>query len=153
MNLYMFDSQMFEEILQESLSGLFKKNRKMNDISEIKDIKFGATDLEQCNVLFREGSVWSKVKFYPGDIIERCPCREVSKSSLYSRDVRDMVFEVVPDEEYVIPMGYCQFYDIKTKRTPVHNCDYEWNPVDKTIVIRAIKRIDKYEKLVLNIEK
>lgn len=149
----MFDSVKFERMLEESLADLFKNRRKKHDTSEIRDVKFGATDAEQCNVLFSKNSVWSKTKFWPGDIIEKCPCREISKSALYAREVRDMVFEVEPDEMYVIPMGYCQFYDIISRKNPKANCDYEWNPKDGTIVIRAICKIGKYEKLVLNIEK
>lgn len=150
----MFDRKEFEMKLEESLYNLFSKRPKQyKSVKDIKKIDMVPTNANQCNVMFDGESVYSNCKFYPGDIIEVCPCRTVSKNSLYSRDVRDMVFEVTPDEDFVIPMGYCQFYDIITRKNKIANCDYEWNPINRTIVIRAINKVNKHEKLVLNIEK
>ena len=67
--------------------------------------------------------------------------------------ILDLVFEVEIDTTFVIPMGYCQYYDIIDRFHPEANCDYEWNPEKKVIVIRAIKPIEKRTILVLNIEK
>lgn len=156
----MYNKQEFQNKLEESLYDLFlsgdgtsKKNKELKSSKNIKNIDMVPTNANQCNVMFDGKSVYSNCKFYPGDIIEICPCRDVSKSSLYSRDIRDMVFEVEPDVDFVIPMGYCQFYDIISRKNKHANCDYEWDPNKRTIIIRAINKIDKYEKLVLNIEK
>ena len=74
------------------------------------------TDANLCKVYSDGNSVYAQRKFYPGDIVEICPCREVSKQSLYSNDVREMVFDVDDGKRFMIPMGYCQFYDISGKK-------------------------------------
>ena len=107
------------------------------------------TDCLQCNVRFRGKSVYTKCSFRIGDIIEVCPVRKVTKNALYSREVRDMTLEVIPNEEYVIPLGYCQYYDVIDKSHPEPNCSYEWNPRTKCIIIRAIQDIPKDTVLVL----
>ncbi len=109
------------------------------------------TDKYKCMVACDGKSVYANHKFYAGEIVEVCPVREISKQSLYSRSVRDMAFEVAKDE-YVIPLGYCQFYDILDGFNQEANCSWEWNSKKKTIIIRAIKKIERGEKLVLNIE-
>lgn len=141
-----------ENMLRESLYSLFRDSKK-RDKSSVKGIAMIPTNAKQCRVFCDGHSVWSNANFFAGDIIEVCPCRDIDKTSLYTREVRDMVFEVSPNEEYVIPMGYCQFYDIISKKHKTPNCDYEWNPIDRTIVIRALKDIKKNEILVINIEK
>ena len=110
------------------------------------------TNVNQCKIYTDGYSVYANSKFYANDIIEICPTKRIDKSSLYSRDVRDIIFEVIPNEYYVIPFGYCQYYDIKNgHNTP--NCDYLWDPISQTIVIKAITKINKYDKLILNLSK
>lgn len=86
--------------------GLFN-DEEYQDKKVIKDIKVIPTDANICNVYYDGYYVYAKQKFYPGDIIEICPTKEISKSSLYSRDIRDIVFEIEAHERYVIPFGYC----------------------------------------------
>lgn len=121
--------------------------------SDIVGIDVIPTNVNVCRVAYDGEHVWSKRNFYSGDIIEICPTRPISKESLYSREVRDMAFEIVPNTMYVIPMGYCQHYDIISKFHPEANCDYEWNEKNNTLVIRALKEIPKDSLLILNIEK
>lgn len=132
--------------------GLFKDMPKRDRVC-IKGAEMVPTNANQCKVSYDGKSVYSNARFRTGDIVEICPTRPISKNSLYSREVRDLVFEVERDTTYVIPMGYCQYYDIIDKFHPEANCDYEWNPEKKVIVIRAIKPIEKRTVLVLNIEK
>lgn len=139
-------------INERSWYGLFY-GEEPRDKNNIKKINMIPTNVNQCNVCSDGKSVYTRSLFYPGDIIEICPTRAIDKNSLYSRDVRDIVFEVVPNEEFVIPFGYCQYYDVITKQTPEPNCDYCWDPVAKTIVIRALHKLDKNTKLILNIRK
>ena len=112
------------------------------------------SDANICKVYSDGKSVYTQRKFYKGDIIEICPCREISKQSLYTSDIRKLVFEVVPNEQYVIPMGYCQYYDISQNSSSLvlgGNCEYIWDPNRLVIVIKATKNIAKNEKLVLNL--
>ena len=121
-----------------------------------KNVVLGAdavpTNARQCRVRCDGKSVYSSSKFYPGDIIEICPCRKISKMSLYTNDVRDIVFEVVPNQVYVIPLGYCQNYDCINHFHEHSNCKWEWDKDLCSIIIRATTKIPKDTVLVLNIE-
>jgi hypothetical protein len=79
-----------------------------------------------------------------------CPAKDISKTALYSNSVRDMAF-AINNDEYVIPLGYCQYYDILDSFNNEANCDWEWNPKKRVVAIRATRPIEKGEKLVLNI--
>ena len=111
------------------------------------------TNVNICRVYSDGNSVYSNAKFQLGDIIEVCPTRPIEKNSLYTREVRDMAFEVEPDTVWVIPMGYCQYYNIIDKQHPEANCDYEWDENKKAIIVRALCTIPKNSRLILNLEK
>jgi hypothetical protein len=140
-----------KQLYEDGLYGLFPDS-PLRHKEVIKSIDLKSSKDNQCRVYFYRGSVYSQQRFLPGDIIEICPCREISKNSLYSREVRDLAFEV-DEDYYVIPFGYCEHYDVVDSYNSEPNCDYEWNPDDKTIIIRAICRIPKDTLLVLNINK
>ena len=142
-----------KEFLTERIStyGIFKDEEYQNP-NIIQKIEVLSDDVNQCKIYFKDGNVYSMEKFYPRDIIEICPVKYVDKSSLYSKDMRDIIFEVTPYEEYVIPFGYCQFYATSTNDYDDEpNCDYIWDPNAKTIIIRATKRIPKNTKLILKL--
>ena len=141
-----------EDLTNAALCHLFP-DLEWRDKEDVRSIKLVPTDAKQCRVRCDGETVYADARFYPGDIVEICPCREISKQSLYTRDVRDMVFEIQKDERYVIPMGYCQYYAILDSFHREPNCDWKWDAQKKAIVIRAVKKIQKGEELVLNIEK
>jgi hypothetical protein len=138
--------------VNESLYGLFS-DLTYHSRDDIREITMVPTDAHVCRVKCDGRSVYANYNFTTGDIIEICPTREVSKDALYSKDIREMVFEVKPNEEYVIPMGYCQFYEITDAFHRESNCDYEWNEKKRSIIIRATDYIDKGTLLVINIKK
>lgn len=138
--------------LEESYFGLFR-GQETKDKGSILGISGMSDNERQCKVIYRGNSVISATKFYKNDIIEVCPTREISKHSLYTRDVRDLVLEVIPNSLYVIPFGYCQHYDVVDRNHPTPNCDYEWDDSNHTIVIRALCSIPKNSVLVLNMQK
>ena len=137
---------------ETSWYGLFY-DQELKDKNNIRHIDMISRDQNKCKIYSDGNSVYSNAVFYPGDIIEVCPTRDINKTSLFSRDVRDIVFEVIPNEHYVIPFGYCQYYDILQNNIDYPNCDYLWDPVAKTIIIKALRKIFRDEKLVLNIKK
>lgn len=109
-----------------------------------------STSANKCKISLDGNKVYAMEDFYPNDIIEICPTKTLNKSSLYSKDVRDVVFEVVPNEQWVIPFGYCQFYEIDDGQEP--NCGFIWDNVNRTIVIKALSKIPKFSKLILKIQ-
>ena len=106
-------------------------------------------DANVCKVKTNGKGVFAAVTFYPGDIVEICPTRNIDKHSLYSKDMREMVFEVVANQEWVLPFGYCQYYDLCNNDLTA-NCCFIWDPVQRVIVIRATDKIAKNQRLVLN---
>ena len=141
-----------QHINEHSWYGLFY-DQVMRDKSHIRKIEAVSTDVNQCQVFLHNNSVYANANFYPGDIIEVCPTKPIEKGLLFSRDIRDIVFEVVPNEEYVIPFGYCQYYDIPSRKNPESNCNYMWDVDGRVVVIRATSRIKKGSKLVLELTK
>lgn len=141
-----------EDLTNAALYRLFPE-MKTHDRAEVRGINMVPTDARQCQVKCDGERVFANARFYPEDIIEICPCREISKQSLYTRDVRDMVFEIQKNQRYVIPMGYCQYYSILDSFHREPNCDWEWDAHRNAIIIRAVKPIKRDDELVLNIEK
>ena len=138
--------------INESMYGLFRDMPK-RDKKVIRSAQMVPTNANQCRVFCDGSSVYSNAKFHCGDIVEICPVRDIEKNSLYTREVRDMAFEVEPDTKYVVPLGYCQYYNIVDKQHPVANCEYEWDADKKVIVIRANCTIPKMSILILDLEK
>lgn len=141
-----------EHINESSWYGLFYDEVK-RDKNHIKHVNMIPSNVNCCKVYTDGKSVYANAKFYPGDIIEICPTRQIDPTSLYSRDVRDIIFEVIPNTKYVIPFGYCQYYDIISRKNPDANCDYLWDANANVIVIKAIDKILKNDKLILNLSK
>lgn len=141
-----------KHINEHSWYGLFYDQVK-KDKRHIRKIDMIGTDVNRCQVYLYNNSVYANADFYPGDIIEVCPTKPIEKGLLFSRDIRDIVFEVVPNEEYVIPFGYCQYYDIPSRKDPYSNCTYMWDVNARVVVIRAKTKILKDSKLVLDLAK
>ena len=139
---------LYESWLDDSLEYYHSHKDRYNK-SKINKITMIPTNANQCRVQCDGTYVYANTTFYPGDIIEICPTKKIDKSSLYSRDMRDSVFEVVPNKEWVLPFGYCRYYlhDVSNDDA---NCTYIWDPIKSVIVIRATKRIPKYSKLFLS---
>lgn len=138
-------------IYENRFYGLFPTDI-MHDKTAIKHIDMVPRNANQCMILSDGQSVYTANRIYTGDIIEICPTKMIDKTALYSKDMRDIVFEVERNEKYVIPFGYCQYYDIADE-THEPNCDYMWDPNQRVIVIKAIKNLPKHTKLYLNIVK
>lgn len=142
----------YESWWADELNGYFEieanKERERNynkqDICKI-DMKDANANI--CKIILSKGSVYAGANFYKGDIIEVCPTKSIDRTSLFTKDMRDIVFEVKPNEQWVLPFGYCQYYDID--QSDAANCGFIWDPVAKNIVIKAIKRIPKHGKLIL----
>ena len=136
-----------ESWLDDSLEYYHSHKDRYNK-SKINKINAIPTNANQCRVQCDGDFVYANTTFYPGDIIEICPTKTIDKSSLYSRDMRDSVFEVVPNEKWVLPFGYCRYYLHDVDLTQ-QNCTYIWDPIKNVIVIKAINKIPKHSKLFL----
>lgn len=135
----------FAALLKE-LNGV--EYRRNSDKKSIKKIRMIPKNVNVCKIYSDGQHVYAATKFYTGDIVEICPARSVTKSALYDQDVRKLVFEVNKDHTYVIPFGYCQYYDLADE-TNVANVDYVWDPNMNTIIIKAIKNLNIGDKLIL----
>lgn len=144
-NEYSF-AALFNELLNDGGSEYRSKgNRK-----SIKKINMIPKNANVCKIYSDGQHVYAATHFYPGDIVEVCPVKNVSKSALYDHDVRKLVFEVNKDHTYVIPFGYCQYYDLSDEYTCA-NVDYMWDPNMNTIIIKALNHIEIGDKLILQL--
>lgn len=134
----------FDDDIRVYNDNIKKKNKDL-----ISKINMLSGDANVCKVKTNGKGVFAAVTFYPGDIVEICPTRNIDKHSLYSKDMREMVFEVVANQEWVLPFGYCQYYDLCNNDLTA-NCCFIWDPVQRVIVIRATDKIVKNQRLVLN---
>ena len=140
---------LYESWFDDSLE-YYRNHKERYNKSKINKINMVPTNANQCRVTCDGKNVYANATFYPGDIIEICPTKKIDKSALYSKDMRESVFEVVPNEEWVLPYGYCKFY--LSDHLGDGNCNYIWDPANRVIVIKAINKIPKYSKLLLNIQ-
>ena len=137
------------QAVNESFLDLFidKPEPTKADKKNITKITAIPTDAKQCQIYLRNNVVYAGKTFYPGDIIEICPTKQIDRISMFSNDVRSIVFEIKKNDEYIIPFGYCQFYELGNEDN--NNCDYLYDENTKCIVIRATQKIQKNEKLYL----
>lgn len=142
--------KIYESWWDDELENYYKDNKERFTKDHIKKIDMVSPNANVCKVITDGKYVYSNVVFYPGDIVEICPTKPISKSALYSKDMRDVVFEVIPNKEWALPFGYCQYYDIPNADQKA-NCDFIWDPINKVIVIKAINKIAKHTKLILKI--
>jgi len=87
----------FESWFDESLE-YYQSHKDIYNKSKIGKINMIPTNANQCRVSCDGENVYANTTFYPGDIIEVCPTKSIDKSSMYSKDMREIVFEVVPNE-------------------------------------------------------
>lgn len=118
------------------------------DKNDFVNMKLVSTDANKSRVYTDGKSVYAYKSFLPGDIIEICPCKVFSNQSLYSREIRDLVFEIAYDK-FAMPFGYATIYDLANDPS-LANCDYFWDANTECIIIKATKKIKKGERLFLN---
>lgn len=87
-----------------------------------------------------------------GDIVEKCPCRILDGSDLYSRGIRDIAFPIDSVRRtFAIPFGKAIFYRNSKQFGIEPNAFYEYNDVKGSpfINIIAFKKINKGDEIVL----
>lgn len=99
--------KIYESWWDDELENYYKDNKERFTKDHIKKIDMISPSTNACKVITDGKYVYSNVVFYPGDIVEICPTKPISKSALYSKDMRDVVFEVIPNKEWALPFGYC----------------------------------------------
>lgn len=101
-----------------------------------------------CKISLKDDDVYARTLFNSGDIIEICPCKKVSKESLYSREMRELAFRTYNkgEEEYVVPLGYIQYYSLGDLNA---NCDFIYDESKNKVLVKSIKPIRPGEKLIL----
>ena len=118
--------------------------------SYIKDIKIWDSNVNG-KILCKDGAMYAGINFIPGDIIEECPIKMLNASDMYSKNIRDISFEV-SDGVYALPYGYANCYKTTYDSGKIGNIDYDYKVGDNIIKFYAIKRIKPNEELVLLVE-
>lgn len=137
--------------LQEGYIDPFNPEGKQylrRDKNDFVNMKMVSNDANKSRVYTDGKSVYAYKTFMPGDIVEICPCKVFSDQSLYSRELRDLVFEIAYNK-FAMPFGYATIYDLANDPL-LANCDYLWDANTECVIIKATKRINKGDKLWLN---
>lgn len=91
---------------------------------------------------------YSGKMFLPGDIVEVCPCKILRSIDIYSEPVSDLCFNVGNDE-YALPFGYAAFYQNSTNSRKKGNVDYTWVQRERSIIFKAIRKIQEGDELII----
>lgn len=124
----------------------FTKKYKQCSRDQITDISPANLAASQCKVSFIDGDVYAAATFYPGDVVEMCPCKMIEND--LGDELKELTFEV-DEGKYAVPFGYAQWYKLSDE-TISPNCDYEFDPNNNVIVIRATEKIMKGDVLCLD---
>jgi len=124
----------------------FTKKYKQYNRDQITDISPADLAANQCKVSFIDGDVYATATFYPGDVVEMCPCKMIEND--LGDELKEVAFEV-DEGKYAVPFGYAQWYRLSDE-TNSSNCDYEFDPNNNVIVIRATEKIMKGDVLCLD---
>lgn len=117
-------------------------------IKEVKPWKCNTKD----KLYVKDHRVYSTRIFVPGDIVEECPVQLIGTDALYSRDIRDISFEIDPEKRlYGIPYGLANIYRNSDDSHTDGNIDYEYDPKEGLIRIYALRKIRKNEELIFRV--
>ena len=104
-------------------------------------------------IMYINGRMIAGQHFDRGDIIERCPCRFIKGSDLYSNEIRKIAFPIdITRRIHAIPFGYGIYYRNSKQFGLEGNATYTFdasNPNYPMILIVATKRIRKGHEIVL----
>lgn len=124
-------------------------NKDYKNKEVFKSIKPADINQGSYKFMMKGGSLISNAALWNGDIIEVCPCKEISGDS----PDHDSLCFVVPGEDgkdvKIIPLGYALYYHKKSPKQP-YNCDYVYDKDLKSLTIRAVAPIKPGDKLILN---
>jgi hypothetical protein len=97
--------------------------------------------------------VKSGTEFCDGDVIEQSPVKFIGSDELYSKNIRDLAFEVDRSKNmFCIPFGNAVFYrtSFDTRREPNATYTFDVDSPNPTITIIATTRIHCGDEIILN---
>lgn len=140
-----------EEIdLTEEDEGLVHYNRYDMSPSELldkNDVVIYGNRKRMGLVMYNEeeDKVFAMSNFGEGDVIEVAKVRIFPKEDLFSRTIRSMAMELVPNRVYGYPMGNVMQYN----HSPLGNAWLDFNDSRGVIYVRALKDIHQGEEVRL----
>ena len=117
--------------------------------------KIEALDFKQNKnqVCYKNGKMYAAKSFWPGEVIEEDPVKILSNHDMYSRNVREMAFELVANREYGIPIGYSTLYRRSDETSREPNAKYEYDKKNEQIIIKASAKIPEGNEIILKADK
>lgn len=103
-------------------------------------------------IYYKDGKMFSGVNIEKGGVVEICPVIPIDKTALCSRSVRDIAFEISPNDEWGVPMGYANMYRTTEQTGTSGNIDYEYPEMSDVMRFVAIDDIKPNDELVLRVE-
>ena len=129
----------------------YKVVRDNPDDRMISKVKLWNSNVPGKTICMKNG-VYAGKNFNRGDIVEESPVKILPGESLYSKSVRDAAFQFELEDGsivYGIPLGYVSCYRTMYSTSQAGNVEYELDPVDMRVTIKALKNIRKGQELIL----
>lgn len=102
--------------------------------------------------VYTDGKMLAGKYFMMGDVIERCPIKYMHEDDLYSKNIRDNVFPIDPENGlYAFPLGNALCYRNSNEAGKPGNITYEFDDSTDCLVFTALKKIHKGDELVLQV--
>lgn len=143
-------------------SGIIPQQQQDDVMSVYDQSGLQATDFKKIgiwngpsnSIIYRAGSdggrMISKTYFQKGDIVETAPITILKKGDLYSRNIRDLVFQLDDDGEiFGLPAGYANCYRKDIEAPTEGNIRYKYDENTNTLVFTAISVIKPGTEIVL----
>lgn len=112
---------------------LWNNHRRLNQIKCLRD------------------KVIANTKFFKGDIVEAAPVVLLSHEDLYTKNIRDIVFDISPGK-FGIPLGYSSKYRTSAETRNEPNIDYMYDIENNELIFITTKNIEKGEELIIAVD-
>lgn len=139
-------SNPFSDIENENISDITITEKKHDDL--IKGVELWDKRKRLNQVAYQNNKMLAINKLFKGDIVESAPVIILNQNDLYSKNVRDIVFDISPGK-FGVPLGYAALYRTTLDVNKEPNIDYEYNIENNELNFIALKNIDKGEELII----
>lgn len=125
---------------------------KINKPSLIKDVKLWDSNKRLNQIKYFNKKMYANTNFYKDDIVEEAPVIILSNEDLYTKNVRNIVFDISPNK-FGIPLGYTSLYRKSSDTNKESNLDYKYDIENNKLIFIAKRNISEGEELIIDVNK
>ena len=115
----------------------------------IKDVKLWNCNERLNKIKCVNNKIFANTKFFKDDIVEEAPVIILSNEDLYTKNIRNIVFDISPNK-FGIPLGYTSLYRKSSDTNKKHNLDFKYDLENNKLIFIANRNIDEGEELIIN---